>query len=439
MILTPIYDIKYPVIMGYILDIRGSQMDKNAVATAKVSFLAIIISWVFYLFSYFSRVEPCVLVDNLMQDFSLNASQVGTIISTLYISYGIMQIPWGIIIDKLGCRLVIFTTCVICSLGVLLFGVATASWHLVVARLLIGFSSATAYLACGKIISEMLPTNKYALFMGFTMFVGGIGGVLGSSATAGLANAFGWRQLTCVMAIIGIAISVLTFIFLPKQTVKQTNEKGRTLEGLKLLVTNPSCWLIGLFGCMANLPVVAVAELWGTPFMQIRFGVSNSLASICSAVIFIGCGIGSILAAKVAEKLNSNKKTIILFSIGLILSFLTAVYSDTIGFWTGIALFGLCSIFAGAGTLAFDMTYKYVPSNFAGTSTGYTNMFVMGGGVIFQPLLGYLLDFLRNGKVNPDGSPMYDVVMYRSAFLCAIVFIIISVIGMFFVKEKKSV
>ena len=85
------------------------------------------------------------------------------------------------------------------------------------------------------------------------------------------------------------------------------------------------------------------------------------------------------------------------------------------------------------------MTYKYVPRNFAGTSTGYTNMLVMGGGLIFQPLLGHLLDFLRNGKVNPDGTPVYDVVMYRSAFLCVIVFIIISVIGMFFVKEKKSV
>lgn len=404
----------------------------------KKSFIAIMLCWLFYLFSYFARVEPCVLLDDLMKDFSLNASRIGTIISTVYIAYGIMQIPWGIIIDKVGCRIVVFLSCVICALGVLLFGTATATWHLVLARLLIGFSSAAAYLACGKIISESLPTNKYALFMGFTIFVGGIGGVLGSSATAGLANTFGWRQLTCTMAIIGVAISLLTFVFLPKQTSMQPAKKDQTMEGIKLLVTNSSCWLICIFGCMANLPVVVVAELWGTSFMQTRFGVSNSLASICAAVIFIGCGIGSILAAKVAERLKSNKKTTILFAIGLVLTFAIAVYSDAIGFWAGITLFGLCSIFSGAGTLVFDMTYRYVPSNFAGTSTGYTNMFVMSGGLIFQPLLGHLLDFFRNGKVNTDGTPLYDIVMYRSSFMCVIAFVIISVIGMLFVTERNA-
>ena len=400
------------------------------------SFIGIVIGWLFYLFAYFSRVEPGVLVDDLMRDFSLNASQIGTIVSMLYIPYVAMQIPWGILVDKLGCKIVISLCCTLCSIGVLIFGFATAPWQLVLARVLIGFSSSAAYLSCGKVISETLP-SKYAVFMGITMLVGGIGGTLGSTATAGFAKTFGWRNLTCTMAIVGFVIAILAFLFLKPETKEQTVEKGHTLEGLKLLAKSPSCWLIGFYGCTSYLPLSAIAELWGTPFMQSRFNASTTEASICSAVVFICFGLGSVLAAKVAKKINSDRNTIIIFSIGLILTFATAIYSDSIGFCTCVTLFGLGSVFAGSGTLVFDMTYKFVPSNFAGTSTGYTNMLVMMSGVIFQPLLGQLLDFFRNGKVNPDGTPLYDIVMYRSAFVCILVVIIVSIVGMLFVKEKK--
>ena len=401
-----------------------------------LSFIGIVIGWMFYIFAYFSRVEPGVLVDYLIKDFSLNATQIGSIVSMLYVPYVAMQIPWGILVDKLGYKIIISLCCALCSIGVLIFASSTASWHLVLARIIIGFSSSAAYLSCGKVIAETLP-SKYAVFMGVTMFVGGVGGTLGSTVTAGLAKTFGWRTLTYSMAIIGFVIAVLAFIFLKPEAKSQAFEKGHTLEGLKLLSKNPSCWLIGLYGCTSYLPLSAVAELWGTPFMQSRFNASTAEASICSSVIFIAFGLGSILAAKVAKKINGNKNTIILFSIGLILAFSIAIYSDAIGFWTCVALFGLGSLFAGSGTLVFDMTYKFVPSNFAGTSTGYTNMLVMMSGVIFQPLLGKLLDFFRNGKVNPDGTPLYDIVMYRSSFMCILAVIVISVIGMLFVKERK--
>ncbi len=398
-------------------------------------FIGIIIGWLFYLYAYFARVEPGVLTNDLMTEFSLNASEIGAIVSMLYVPYVAMQIPWGILVDKLGCKFIISLCCFLCSVGVLIFGVATEPWHLVVARIIIGLSSSAAYLSCGKVISESLP-SKYSVFMGITMFVGGVGGTLGSTITAGLAKTFGWRNLTYVMATIGFIIGMLAFMFLKPESKSQIVEKGHTLEGLALLSKNPSCWLIGFYGCTSYLPLSAIAELWGTPFMQARFNVSTTEASICSAVIFICFGLGSILAAKVANIIN-NKNTIILFAVGLILAFLVAIYSDSIGFLTCVVLFGVGSIFAGSGTLVFDMTYKFVPSNFAGTSTGYTNMLVMMSGVIFQPLLGKLLDFFRNGKVNPDGTPLYDIVMYRSSFMCILFVIILSVIGMLFVKERK--
>ena len=400
-------------------------------------FIAIVISWLFYIFAYFSRVEPGVLVDYLMKDFSLNATQIGSIVSMLYVPYVAMQIPWGILVDKLGYKIIISLCCALCSIGVLIFASSTASWHLVLARIIIGFSSSAAYLSCGKVIAETLPEKKYSMFMGITFFIGSLGGVFGTTATAKLANSFGWRTLTYSMAIIGFVIAVLAFIFLKPEAKSQAFEKGHTLEGLKLLLKNPNCWLIGIVGCAINLPVSTIAELWGTHFIQTRFNVLASEASLCASVMFITGGIGCILSAKIAEKINSNKKTVILFSILMLLTFAIAVYCNSINFIICIALFGLVSIFSGAGILIFEIICKFAPKKFAGTSVGYTDMFIMLGGVIFQPAIGRLLDFFRAGKVNPDGTPLYDVVMYRDAFVCILAVIIVSIIIMLFIKEDK--
>ena len=195
------------------------------------SFIAIVISWMFYIFAYFSRVEPGVLVDYLMKDFSLNATQIGSIVSMLYVPYVAMQIPWGILVDKLGYKIIISLCCALCSIGVLIFASSTASWHLVLARIIIGFSSSAAYLSCGKVITETLPEKKYSMFMGITFFMGSMGGVFGTTATATLANHFGWRNLTYTMAIIGFIIAISAFVFLKIDTKSQSVEKSTVLFG----------------------------------------------------------------------------------------------------------------------------------------------------------------------------------------------------------------
>ena len=400
-------------------------------------FVAVIICWIFYLFAFFARVEPGVLTNDLMREFSLNATQVGAIVSTLYIPYVAMQLPWGLISDKLGSRLVIFLCCTMCGIGVLTFGLATAPWQLSCGRFLIGLSAAGAFLSCGKVVSEVMPANKYAFFMGVTTFIGSLGGVLGSGITANLAEKLGWRPLTCSIAVIGIITGLLAFIFIKKGTSSNSSEKENILEGIKLLSINPSAWLIGFFGCASFLPLSAVAELWGTPFIQARFGVSTSDASICSSAIFVCFGLGSILAAKVAEKLDSNKKACILMAIGLLICFSVAIYANSLSFWACVILFGVGSIFAGSSTLTFDMAYKCVPSKYAGTSAGFNNMLIMLSGIIFQPLLGRLLDFFRNGKINPDGTPLYELTSYRCSFILIIIVVSLATISMFFVKERK--
>ena len=413
-------------------------MNRSKVAMP-TTILSIVICWMFYLFGCLSRVEPGVLVNDLMNDFSLNASQVGFIVSVMYWSYNGMQIPWGIILDKIGYKFVITACCFICALGVLIFGIATTDTQLMIGRFLVGLASSAAFLSCGKVASDLYGKDKYPLFMGIATCMGCIGSMLGSTVSSYLSKWVGWRSATIGIAIFGIILGILAFMGLKSgNTKKESVNDVKVGQGLKILATNYNVWLIGFYGAMSYLPVSSIADLWGTSFMEKRFNIPTEQASILPSLIYIGFGLGSVVSAILANKWNSYKKTVVLFTIGLIITMWFAIYNDSIGFISCLILFFMASFCAGADTLTFSMCYDFVPKEFAGISSGFNNMILMMGGLFFDPQLGRLLDYFRNGKVTTDGKPFYDLAMYRQAFVWVIVAICLSLLAVCFIKDNKE-
>lgn len=400
--------------------------------------VSISIVWMFYLFSYVARIEPSVLVSELMADFKITSSTVGMVIATMYMPYVLLQVPCGIITDKLGVKKIIIISSTLCALGTFIFGSATEVFHLQIGRFLIGASAASAFICCGKIAGEF-DKRKYSMLMGIAMCMGCCGGIAGTAPTAYMVSHIGWRNATFVISAIGILLAVIALLCIKttKTIAKKENNSTRLLSGLKILFLNPKAWILGLYGAFTYLPLSAMAELWGVPFMELRYNVSTETAALSSIFIFVGFGLGGVVSAYIAEKINSYRKTIIMFTVGLVFAFSIALYSDSIAFFACLVLMFLGGLFAGANTLAFTIAFNLVPKEYSATSTGFLNALVMTSGIIFQPLLGKLLDFFRNGVVTSDGLPIYNIGMYRSAFQVVIVCMFIAIILTFFINDVK--
>lgn len=414
-----------------------TKMTTNKSEKSYTAIIAISICWMFYLYSYVARVEPSVLVNDLMNDFGITSSVVGFVISIMYIPYVFMQIPCGIITDKLGIKTMIVGSSALCALGSFVFGSAHSILQLEIGRFLIGLASASAFLCCGKVASDYFDKKKYAMLMGIAMCMGCFGGISGTAPTAFLVGKIGWRNTTYIIATVGIILALCAVIFMKQKKSAQTDKKTKLLDGVKILAKNPRAWILGFYGAMTYLPLSALAELWSVPFMEQRFSIPTEKAAIPSIIIFIGFGLGGVISAWVAEKINSYKKTIIMFTVGVILSFWVALYNDSIGFYSCLTAMFIGGVCAGANTLAFVIAYNLVPPQFGGTSAGFTNALIMSSGIIFQPLLGKLLDFFRNGMVTENGTPIYTLTMYRSAFLFVIVGMLLAIFATFFINDIK--
>ena len=81
-----------------------------------VAFIAWFVAAVFYMYQYIWRVTPNVLSIELREHFSLDADQFSTFGSLYFMFYSLMQIPLGLLLDKVGTKFMVLS-CLIISIS----------------------------------------------------------------------------------------------------------------------------------------------------------------------------------------------------------------------------------------------------------------------------------------------------------------------------------
>ena len=78
----------------------------------------------FFLFGFFARVAPSVMVEELMRDFSVGAAVLGNLSAFYFYAYAGLQVPLGVMMDRWPER-VLTAGMTVCGLGFLIFAMAT--------------------------------------------------------------------------------------------------------------------------------------------------------------------------------------------------------------------------------------------------------------------------------------------------------------------------
>lgn len=391
----------------------------------------------FYLYEYILRVSPSVMTNEIALDFGATSTLVGVIASYYYYSYVALQIPCGVIVDWLGARKVITVSALLCTIGSVMYGYAESVEALKWARFTMGAGSACAFLGTLNITAVWLKPGHFAVVAGVTQMMGTLGGLFGGAPFAALINTYGWREAMLIMAIIGAVVMVACWLIIrdPQQTSDAPPQSGGLLEGLISVMKNPQSWLIGIYGGLMYVPLSAFAELWGTPYLMKVYDISSEKASLSSAMVFLGVALGCPLFAAISDRLKSRVRVMSWAALFTIPPFLAVIYIPNIPLEITFSLLFLAGVFCGGQILYFAAAKEINNPAYSATTIGFTNTFVMVSGVIFQPLLGIIIDLAWDGVVNADGTPMYSIGDYQQAMVTIPICMMIAWIIMRFVKE----
>ena len=182
------------------------------------------IATIFYLYELVLRVSPSVMTDGLMTSFNATSTMLGVLVSFYYYAYTVLQLPCGIILDKVGPRNLLGISALLCVLGSIFFAGSDKIHVAQIGRFLVGSGSACAFISCLQIAASLFEKKHFVILAGITNMMGTLGGLFGGHPVAKAVNAFGWQQTTFWLALCGFAIVILIFVFIPKDIISRTDE-----------------------------------------------------------------------------------------------------------------------------------------------------------------------------------------------------------------------
>ncbi len=222
-----------------------------------------------YFLSYLYRSTNAVLAPYLSNDLSLNAEQLGLITSAYFLTFGLFQLPLGVLLDKYGARRVQSILFLVAAIGAILFSLGNDVWSLVIARGLIGLGVSGALMGAFKAFAVWFPKERLPLLIGLFMSAGGMGAIVASTPLEMALQITDWRRIYLFLGVTTIFIGLLIFFVVPEKKETLNNEEtSPILRVLQDIYTSYAFWRIGPLSGIAGGTGLAILGLWAGPWLS---------------------------------------------------------------------------------------------------------------------------------------------------------------------------
>lgn len=411
---------------------------------AAQAWIACSLAGVFYSYEYILRIAPNLSIPELMSSFSISAATVGALASYFYYAYAPLQIPVGFLIDRFGSRNMLAAAALLCAIGTYIFGATHQLWLAGLGRFLVGFGSAFAFVGMLRLFAKWVSAQYFALMCGIAMTVGTLGAGLGNIVMGWLVEQYSWQTLCLILSITGIALLPFLWFFVrdpaPLFSSISTDVSpapqrfSLLIQDLKELIRCSQTWVNVLIGCFLYLPTSVFIELWGHSCIMCLHNTSHATTALAISLTFLGWAIGAPLFGFISDKI---KRRVILLQIAAIISLLVLciiLYLPLIPTYPLYSLLFLFGFFSSPQALIYVITKEHCKPSLLATAFAFNNFIIMLGGLIFQPLVGSLLDLNLDTTISPHYSPEN----YQWALGLLLLGLLFAFILTFFLKETRK-
>jgi MFS family permease len=352
----------------------------------------------FFFDEFFLRVFVGTIAKNIMSDFKLNAQMFSFMGAAYYLSYSIMQIPVGFLVDRFGVKKSLSFACIICAVGVFIFSFTQNFYVGVFSRLLIGLGSSFGFVSLLILALNWFPVKYFGFFSGFSQFLGGVGPFLAGAPLVILLAVVNnnWRLILFFIGIFTILLAILIMLFLkdkPKNVLNKVSFISKQVsvkDVLLKLIKNKQVILIVLTAGIGYVSIPILGAYWGVTFLETK-GISKTAASTIVSFIWIGYAIGCPIIGKCSDLIKRRKPFLICgLTLGCISTFaLLAIHFINIYYLSFV--FFIIGISGSSLTLTFPLVTEHSGQESKGIAMGMNNTVVMGMGAIVPPICTFLI------------------------------------------------
>lgn len=351
-----------------------------------------------FVLAFFHRVAPTVIVEEMTQSLDASSLALGGIAAMYFYVYALMQVPAGIIVDRVGPRLSVGIATAIGGVGSIVFGLAPDVLTANIARCIIGFGVAFAFVGAMRASSVWFRAEHYAMAGGWIILVGNLGAVLGTTPLAWTLNWVSWRTTFIAMGALAVllALAILRYVR-DRPSDSSMDQGGMTTSGaqfradLLTCLKQPATWISFLAGFALVGTFFGFTGIWAVPYLQDRAGLSRQAAADCLTFSLILLAVGAPLAGWLSDKMRRRKPLIILACFASATTWMVLGTIHDLGYWTLTLLLAFTGLCCGPIVSTYATAKEMAPPSAAGFAVALVNTGLFAGAAILQFGIGAIL------------------------------------------------
>jgi sugar phosphate permease len=365
--------------------------------------------WLTYGAFYFCRTNISAAAAGMKSPLAegglgLAGEEVGWILASLKIAYGVGQLLNGQLSERISPRVMLAVGMFGSAALNVLFGLGAGFWFLLFVWATNGFCQSLGWTPCVRVAANWVPVERrghaigiigtgYQITLGLTYFIASLA-----------AEYLGWRGALYVPAILLAAAGVVMLVCLrevppdQEQTAHGQPRNSRSqsrlsiVDGMYWTLYNPALWLMGLALGLLNACRYGFVD-WGVTHLMETQNVGVGKAGLQYVVIAIGATAGAYLAGWATDRFFGSRRAPVICLLMILLGALTLVYHFAAG-WSALATMGLLVVIGFCvygpqvllvGTAPADLAHRGT----AAAAAGFVNFLGYMGAATGDVVTGY--------------------------------------------------
>ncbi|HSB42669.1 MAG TPA: MFS transporter [Methylomirabilota bacterium] len=358
------------------------------------------------------RVGFAPLIPTFIADLGLTYAAAGTIMAAYFWTYAGMQVPVGVLTDRLGARRVMLGCMGVMAVGAVAFALSRTYGQSLLARCLLGVGAAATWLPGLRLIHEWFEPRERGLATGLFSAGGGLGGTTALLLLPVLATRLGWRGAYAALAVpVLITMAAAWILVRPSRSPRSpAGAPGEVLVAFREVLTTRALWPFNLYVIFSYGGYFGLLT-WLPTFLVKSEGLSQAQAGFVTALITAGTIVSWPLAGLLSDRLGRRKP---IFLVSQALSVVVCLAFAYLVPGTGLAGAAAVAVFTGlmlGGLITpFVMVTELVAPWLMGTASGVVNAFCFVGGLLVPVALGYALDLTGRFATAFAACAVFEVV-----------------------------
>jgi sugar phosphate permease len=180
--------------------------------------------------NYLDRTSFSIANTSIRADLGLTGTQIGALLSAFSLAYGVAQLPIGLMLDRLGSRVILAVGMFIWSLAQMATGLVSSFAGFMTTRIGLGAGEAPM-MPCGvKVMNDWFSVRDRGLPTGLLTASNTLGVTLAPPFLTAVMLAFGWRAMFVTVGLFGLLLSLAWYpLYRDRATVLLTASEAESL------------------------------------------------------------------------------------------------------------------------------------------------------------------------------------------------------------------